>query len=178
MIDCTDLGVVDGPLRARLLHLARLHTPPLHLRVTPVQLDALGVEVIAGHAYLGDVPVTASQQVPPPRPIPPVEPPVVDLDEAKAGRVAELQLAIRSRVDEVLPRDAREMALADYCDLLFAIVGGGTVDGVKATALMAQKGFTLRARAEGARVEVDIASCTTVDAVGAVNVDFVKIGGL
>lgn len=177
MINCVDL-VIDVALIEHLCDLARLHTPPLHLRVTSAQLASLSVETIAGVAYLGNVPVTTSKQVPPPRPAPPVVEVPVDLDTAKARRVVELQAAIRSHVDEVMPRDTREMALADYCDLLFAIVGGGTVDGVKATALMAQKGFTLRARAEGDRVEVDIEACVTVGAVGAVTVDFVKIGGL
>lgn len=181
MINCTDYAVIDDALLARVLYLARQHTPPLHLWVTPDQMaELLDVEVIDGVAYLGNVPVTTSEQVPPPAVVVPavVVPVVVDLDEAKAARTLELQASIRAHVDSVLPRDEREIALADYCDLLFALIGGAFVDGEAATLLQVKKNFTLRARLEGLRIEAACAACTTVDTLSDVVVDFATIGGL
>lgn len=182
MIDCTPL-VIDDATLAHLLSLASnppwTHAP-LALRVTPAQIAALDVEFVDGVAYLGDVPVTTGETQPPPRPRAPVvvEPVVVDLAEAKAARIVELQASIRAHVDEVLPRDEREIALADYCDLLFALIGGAFVDGEAATILQAKKNFTLRARVEGLRVEAACNACVTVDDLADVVVDFATIGGL
>lgn len=95
-----------------------------------------------------------------------------------AARAATLQAEIRAYVDSVLPRDEREIALADYCDMLLGLIGGAEVDGVAATLLQAKKNFTLRARVEGLRVEAACAACATVDDLSDVVVDFAAIGGL
>lgn len=100
----------------------------------------------------------------------------VPFDEVAKARALELQAEVRAYVDSVLPRDDREIALADYCDLLLALIGGGPVDGEAATALMAKKNFTLRARKVGDKAQADCDACKSVDELARVAVDLDVIG--
>lgn len=102
----------------------------------------------------------------------------VTIDELREQRRELLQRAIRDHVDSVLPRDEREIALADYCDMLLSLLGGGFVDGEAATLLQAKKNFTMRARVAGVQVKTDCDACETLEQLAAVVVDFDAIGGI
>jgi hypothetical protein len=136
-----------------------------------------GVEVVDGHAYLGNVPVTTDPKVtPPPRPKTIVLPKPRHLADLKAERIAELQQAIRDHVDAHMPPNEREGLAALMQKTTLMRLMGAPVDEGASLALVMSLSWAESAMVAGDDIAQACAKATSAEELQAITVDLKSLG--